>query len=103
MAMNEQETALVVHAIETGIKTGGESSKNKDIAQAFRLLRTILFDCFKSEYKPGVDILLDFLKSSDLSSTQLAAAVAMLGKYRRSEIISCAKRLLLLISASPDT
>jgi len=46
MAMNEQETALVVHAIETGIKTGGESSKNKDIAQVFRLLRTILFDCF---------------------------------------------------------
>lgn len=94
--MDKQEIDLIVCAITSGLRAGGDDSKYENVANAFRLLRTVLFDCFKSEHKPGVDILLNYLKSSGNSSTQLASAIGVLGKHRKAEIITYARELLSL-------
>lgn len=101
--MNEQETALIIHAIELGLRIGGADSKREEVAGAFRTLRTVLFDCFWSEYKPGVDILLEYLKSPESSSRQLVAAIRVLGKYRKSEIIIGAQQLISLAAMRDST
>lgn len=94
--MDEQKTALIIHALDKGRAMGGTEATRADIEEALRSLQIILFDCFKSEYKPGVIIFLEFLKSSNSSSKQLAEAVAMLSEYRLSEIMYSTQKLLSL-------
>lgn len=100
--MDKQEAIWIVRAIETGIRMGGADSEHKQLASEFRQLRTVLFECFKSEYKPGVNIFLNYLNYSKVSFAELTAAVAMLGNFRKSEIITHARRLYLLTGTRPE-